>query len=316
VLTVQMPSDATGTVGFYDFAKGSAQGMGVAPIINGLATLTKPTVPLVQGNNPIQASFTGDARWAANDSNFVTVTILTPAPMRLSASPTTVPLGQAPVLTVQMPSDATGTVGFYDTTVPGTDKGIGVAPIINGVATLTSPSRPLVQGDNSIYAWFGGDAKWAAHSSNTVPITVNPAPTTPPTPAPPSSAPAITNLANGDGQVAVSFSGGSAGTSSATSYEVTATDLSEPGTPPVTAKGQSSPITVTGLTNGDNYQFTVLATSANGASSAPSSNERLTVGVGSTGGPANGVGSESSQSGKAAHHPPQHQARWHSHSRR
>jgi hypothetical protein len=68
-----------------------------------------------------------------------------PAPhMTLTASSTVVRLSEPPVLTVHMPADATGEVGFYDFARPGADKGIGLAPIIDGVATLTAPDRPLV----------------------------------------------------------------------------------------------------------------------------------------------------------------------------
>jgi hypothetical protein len=42
-----------------------------------------------------------------------------------------------------MPADATGDVGFYNTSLPVADKGIGVAPIVDGVAALPAPTRPL-----------------------------------------------------------------------------------------------------------------------------------------------------------------------------
>jgi hypothetical protein len=93
-------------------------------------------------------------------------------PMTLSASATTVLQGQSPVLTVQMPTDATGAVGFYDFARPGADKGIGVAPIIDGVATLTAPDRPLVLGANPIQASYGGNAIYGPADSNTVTVAV------------------------------------------------------------------------------------------------------------------------------------------------
>lgn len=91
--------------------------------------------------------------------------------------------------------------------------------------------------------------------------------------------PTITNLGNGDGQVTVGFSGASAGTSPITSYDVSATDVSHAGAPPVMASGPSSPIVVKGLTNGDTYQFTVTATSVDGTSSPSAPSGRLNVGV-------------------------------------
>jgi hypothetical protein len=84
------------------------------------------------------------------------------APMTLSASSTHVLVGEAPpVLTVPVPADATGHVGFYDAARAGDDKGIGVAPIVDGVATLGAPDRPLVLGENPIQAVYGGTRRTA-----------------------------------------------------------------------------------------------------------------------------------------------------------
>ncbi len=58
---------------------------------------------------------------------------------------------------------------------------------------------------------------------------------------------------------------------------MTATNLSHPAT--ATANGPRSPITVNGLTNGDTYQFTVTATSADGTSPPSAPSGRLNVGV-------------------------------------
>ncbi len=51
-------------------------------------------------------------------------------------------------------------------------------------------------------------------------------------------------------------------------YTVTATDTTTPANGGQTASGASSPITVSGLTNGDSYTFTVTATNASGTGSA------------------------------------------------
>ena len=90
----------------------------------------------------------------------------------ISASTTQVLEGQAPVLTAHLPGDATGSVGFYNSALSGSDKGIGTAPIINGIATLTAPTRPLLLGQNPISAYYGGDQNYAANGSNPVTITV------------------------------------------------------------------------------------------------------------------------------------------------
>ncbi|MFD2415532.1 RCC1 domain-containing protein [Amycolatopsis pigmentata] len=77
----------------------------------------------------------------------------------------------------------------------------------------------------------------------------------------------------GDAQATVTFSPpASDGGSPITAYTVTATDLTNPGHGGQTASGPGSPITVVGLTNGDQYTFTVTATNAQGTgpASAPS----------------------------------------------
>lgn len=94
------------------------------------------------------------------------------APMTLSASATQVIQGQSPVFTVQLPTDATGYVGFYNVSLNSSDEGIGVAPIVNGIATLQQPTRALLVGQNVIQASYGGNAIYAANDSNQVTVTV------------------------------------------------------------------------------------------------------------------------------------------------
>lgn len=88
---------------------------------------------------------------------------------------------------------------------------------------------------------------------------------TQPTTATVPGAPVITGATPGSGQVTVAFNPpGTNGGIAISNYTVTAS----PGG--ATATGQSSPITVTGLTNGTAYTFTVTATNSVGTS-APSS---------------------------------------------
>lgn len=68
------------------------------------------------------------------------------------------------------------------------------------------------------------------------------------------------------------------GNATITSYTVTATDLTTPANGGQTASGPSSPITVTGLTNGDEYTFTVVATNSAGASVASGASNSVVVG--------------------------------------
>ena len=94
--------------------------------------------------------------------------------MTLTANSTALPSGSAPILTVKLPDDIDmGSVGFYDDQIPGSDKGIGVADIKAGVATLTSPTRPLPDGRNMIHASYGGEeGVYAATDSNVITVTV------------------------------------------------------------------------------------------------------------------------------------------------
>jgi hypothetical protein len=98
-----------------------------------------------------------------------------PSPsMVLSASANQIEHGQSPpVFTLRMPADATGEAGFYNLSLPGPDKGIGVAPIIDGTATLRTPTKALLPGQNDIQASYLGNDKYAAHDSNTVTVTVS-----------------------------------------------------------------------------------------------------------------------------------------------
>jgi hypothetical protein len=102
--------------------------------------------------------------------------------------------------------------------------------------------------------------------------TSTPSSTATATPAAPTApaAPTIGTAIAGDGSASVSFTPGSNGGSAITGYTVT----SSPGS--LTGTGASSPITVTGLTNGIEYTFTVTATNAIGTSSSSSASNAVT----------------------------------------
>lgn len=84
------------------------------------------------------------------------------------------------------------------------------------------------------------------------------------------TAPTIGTATAGDGSASVTFSAPSFSKLPITSYTVTASPGGATGT------GASSPITVTGLTNGTAYTFTVRATHANGQSAASSASNSIT----------------------------------------
>src|SRR5207302_4393398 len=79
-------------------------------------------------------------------------------------------------------------------------------------------------------------------------------------------APAIGQATAGDAQATVAFTPPAAdGGLPITSYTATAQDLTDPAHGGQTASSGASPITVTGLTNGDSYTLSVTATNAKGA---------------------------------------------------
>jgi hypothetical protein len=78
VLTLTMPSDATGHVRFYDSFDGQTNDMGSAPIVDGTAVLHTPTGDLGVGFHHIHASYDGDARYAPRDSNTVSISVRAP----------------------------------------------------------------------------------------------------------------------------------------------------------------------------------------------------------------------------------------------
>lgn len=75
---------------------------------------------------------------------------------------------------LQMPADATGEVGFYNDNVPGSDKGVGVAKLVDGVATYDVPAWWLPLGFNHLTACYGGNSRYAASDSSPITILVDP----------------------------------------------------------------------------------------------------------------------------------------------
>ncbi len=207
-----------------------------------------------------------------------------------SASSSVVPATTpgAPTLTNAVAGNASAVVSF---TPPSSNGGSPVTSFTvtatdlttpgNGGQTATGSASPitvpgLVDGDTYTLVVSATNAVGAgpasAASTGVVPESVPGAPT-------------IGTATRANASASVSFTPpASDGGSSITSFTVTATDLTTPANGGQTATGTSSPITVTGLTNGDTYDFTVDATNAigTGPSSAASNSVVPVVPIGIT----------------------------------
>ena len=172
-----------------------------------------------------------------------TTTTLTTTP----ASPQKV--GTPVTLNASVSPSAPGTVQFK---VGSTDIGTPVT-VTGGTASTTTTTLPL--GSNSLSAVFT-PAQFAAYSGSTGTANFTVTANVP-------GAPTIGTATAGNGSASVTFTAPATnGGSPITDYTVT----SAPGG--LTGTGTTSPITVTGLTNGTTYTFTVTATNVAGTGAA------------------------------------------------
>ncbi len=215
----------------------TATGSGSPIIVTGLSNGTSYTFTVTATNSV----GTGPASAV---SNSVTPDVVPDAPTSVSATATD---AQA-VVSFSAPASNGGTavLSYTVTSSPGGLMATGSSsPLTVTGLTDGTPYTFTVVATNAL----GSGA--ASAPSNSV------------TPAGVPGAPTIVNAVAGDTQANVSFSGALSNGSAITSYTVT----SSPGG--FTASGSSSPLTVTGLTNGQAYTFTVTATNGLGTS-APS----------------------------------------------
>lgn len=178
---------------------------------------------------------------------------------------------------------ATSTPGSFTNSISGASAGpITVTGLANGVAyTFT------VHATNSV-----GNSSESTASNSVTPATV---------PGPPTGATAVA----GNQRATVSFSAPTnTGGSPVTGYTVTATDTTNSGRGGQTQSGTGSPLVVTGLTNGDNYTFSVVATNVMGNSTASGASSAVTPHTTVPDAPVNVIGIASTEQATVSWSPP------------
>ena len=141
---------------------------------------------------------------------------------------------------------------YVVTSSPGSYTASGAAsPItITGLQSSTSYTYTIVASNN--YGTASASSASSAVTATTVP-----------------AAPTIGAVVGGNASATVAYTAGATGGSAVTAYTATSSPGSFTGT-------GSSPITVSGLTNGTSYTFTVSATNANGTSAASAASSAVT----------------------------------------
>lgn len=200
VVSASTRSDVTGRMEFYAATKKGCDGsddpgasceyMGSAPVVDGVAKLTKPKTLPRPGAHELFASYGGDDHYSESTSNLLPVTVQrSPTPMSLDIDTHD---GQndsfehPPSFIVRMPTGAAGTVVFFasryvsgqprngcvdgdnggDKPTPGCEV-FGTAEIKDGVATLALRSEAVSAGIWVVHAFYWGDAAYDRGDSNT-----------------------------------------------------------------------------------------------------------------------------------------------------
>jgi hypothetical protein len=211
-----------------------------SPIVVTGLTNGQPYTFTVTADNSAGTSPASSASNTITPAATQTITFNNPGPQNFGTTPTLIAT-----------TDATGLVPTF------TSATTGVCTITSG-GTLTF----VTAGTCTINADQAGNGTYLAAPQVTRSFTVN---------AVVPGAPAIGTATAGDASATVSFSApGSNGGSAITGYTLTAS----PGGATVT--GTSSPLTMTGLTNGTAYTFTVTATNSAGTSSASAASNSVT----------------------------------------
>jgi len=153
-ITEPIPSGVTGPISFFD----GPTLLGTAPIVNGQATLTVPSLPI--GTNPITVTAINIATNGTITSPPTQVTVAKAAvTITLASSANPSNPNQAVTFSATVHAGATGPVTFLDGT---TVLGVGTISAA-GVASFTTST--LAIGSHPITASYGGDSGYNASTS-------------------------------------------------------------------------------------------------------------------------------------------------------
>jgi Bacterial Ig-like domain (group 3)/FG-GAP-like repeat len=153
-ITEPIPSGVSGPITFYN----GTTPLGTAPIVNGQATLTVPSLPV--GTNPITVTAINTATSGTLTSPPTQVTVAKATVIvTLASSVNPAAPSQSITFSASVPAGATGSITFLDGT---TILGVG-AINASGIATFTTST--LAIGSHSITASYGGDSGNSAATS-------------------------------------------------------------------------------------------------------------------------------------------------------
>jgi hypothetical protein len=223
----------------------------------------------------VTATYSGDEAYQTSNGTGQVALLPSASTLSLTADPVSVQPGDLTRLTTIVTADTGGSVTVLD---ENSDAGCtaDLAPYGTGTS-IASCLATVPEGLHTFTASYTGDRDFTPGSS--APVTVSAVAGNPPSPiglstASAPGAPTIETTTAADRTAAVAFTPPIDGGSPITGYTATATPVA--GGAPVTATGTSSPITITGLTDGTAYTITVSAANAIGTGPASSPSTRIT----------------------------------------
>lgn len=262
------------------------------PVTSYTVTATDATTPANGGETATGASSPIVVTGLTDGDSYtftVTATNLEGAGAASAASNAVIPKFQAskppaPTNVTVVPKDCGATVSFSP---PSTDNGSTITRYIvyvtdlttpaNGGQQETGPSSPisfcgLTDGDQYTVTVAAQNAYGVGPQSAASAVFVpNPTLTVPGAPT------GVLVSAINNGAKVYFTPPSSNGNATITSYTVTANDVTTSANGGETASGASSPITITGLTNGDTYNFTVVATNSVGSSVPSTASSNIVI---------------------------------------